>query len=233
MESSARRLLFTFVVALVLPAQAACVIAAEADTAAEREITRTLKDALAGSAEAAIRRLGTEDGFLRNQRARIALPEGLHRAATGLRRFGMGRYPAELETTLNRAAEAAVPELRVPFFDAISRIAFADVRAAVTAGDETAAQYFRRQTYASMATRFLPAVQAATRRLHTVEAYQQVAGRAAKVGLVSADAAKLDDYIAAKALDAVYAAMAEEERTMRAYSIGQTRTAVRRVVGTR
>jgi hypothetical protein len=227
------RLLFTFVVAVALPAQAARTGAAEADEVAEREITRTLKDALTASAEAAIRRLGTEDGFLRNQQARIALPEGLSRAATGLRRFGMGRYPAELETTLNRAAESAVPELRVPFIDAISRITFADVRSAVNAGDETAAQYFRRQTNADIFKRFLPAVQSATRRLHTAEAYQQVAGRAAKVGLLSADAARLDEHIAAKALDAVYAAMADEERAMRAYSIRQTRTAVRRVAGTR
>ena len=233
MESSVHRLLFTFVVALALPAQAARTVTGEADDAAEREITRTLKDALAVSTDAAIRRLGTEDGFLRNQQAHIALPDSLSRAATGLRRFGMGRYPTELETTLNRAAESAVPELRAPFIDAISRITFVDVRSAVNAGDETAAQYFRRQTYANMATRFLPAVQSATRRLHTAEAYQQVASRAARVGLVSADAAKLDEYIAAKALDAVYTAMADEERAMRAYSIGQTRTAVRRVARAR
>ncbi len=233
MDSSLHRLLFTFVVALALPAQAARTVVAQVDESAEREITRSLKDALAASADAAIRRLGTEDGFLRNQQARIALPEGLSRAAAGLRRFGLGRYPAELETTLNRAAESAVPELRVPLSNAISRITFADVRAAVNAGDETAAQYFRRQTYADMAPRFLPAVHSATRHLRTAEAYQQVAGRAAKVGLVSADAAKLDEYIASKALDAVYAAMADEERAMRAYSIRQTRTAVRRVAGAR
>jgi len=224
--------LFTFVVVLALPAEAARTVAA-ADESAEREITRTLKDALSASTEAAIRRLGTEDGFLRNQQARIALPDSLSRAAAGLRRFGMGRYPAELETTLNRVAESAVPELRAPFIDAISRITFVDVRSAVNAGDETAAQYFRRQTYANMATRFLPAVQSAAHRLHTADVYQQVAGRAAKVGLLSADAAKLDEYVAGKALDAVYAAMADEERAMRAYSIRQTRTAVRRVAGAR
>jgi len=230
MDACVHRLLFTFVVALALPAQAARTVGTKGDEAAEREITRTLKDALKASA-AAIGRLGTEGGFLRNQQARIALPQSLSRAATGMRRFGMGRYPAELETTLNRAAESAVPELRAPFIDAISRITFIDVRSAVNAGDETATHYFRRQTYATMAVRFLPAVQAATRQLHTAEAYQQVAGRAAKVGLLSADAAKLDEYIAGKALDAVYGAMADEERAMRAYSIRQTRTAVRRVSG--
>src|SRR2546423_1519360 len=52
------------------------------------------------------------------------LPEGLSRAANGLRRFGMGRYPAELEVNLNRAAEAAVPELLPILLEAIARIDF-------------------------------------------------------------------------------------------------------------
>lgn len=233
MDGSVHRLLFTFVVTLALPAQAARPVVAQADETGEQAITRTLQEALVACSAAAIRRLGSKDGFLSNPQARIALPDSLSRAATGLRRFGLGRYPAELETALNRAAEAAVPELRAPFIDAISRITFVDVSAAVNAGDQTAAQYFRRQTYAAMAVRFLPAVQSATGRLHTAEAYRQVAGRAAKVGLLSSDAAKLDEYIAAKALDAVYSAMADEERTMRAYSIQQTRSAVRRVAGAR
>ena len=66
-----------------------------------------------------------------------------------------------------------------------------------------------------MAARFLPAVQAATRKLHVAAAYNQVAGRAAKIGLVHAADANLDQYIARKALDAVYSTIAEEERAMR------------------
>ena len=47
------------------------------------------------------------------------------------------------------------------------------------------------------------------------------------------DTANLDDYIATKALDAVYQTMAEEERTMRASPIPSTQKAVRRISGTR
>lgn len=233
MERAVHRLFFTFILVLALPAQAARNVVSAADDASEEQITRTLQDALSLSAQAAIRRLGREDGFLRNERVHIPLPDSLARAASALRRVGMVRYPVELETNLNRAAEAAVPELGVPFVDAISHITFADARAAVSAGDETAAQYFRRQTYSGMAIRFLPAVRAVTGRLRVADSYQQVAGRAAKFGLLRSDDANLDDYITAKALDAVYATMAEEERAMRTYPMQQTQKALRRVSGVR
>src|SRR5678815_5487107 len=108
MEMALHRLLFTFVVALALPAQAARSVTA--DERSDDEIARALKEALSVSADGAIRILGREGGFMLNPRVRIPLPDSLSRAATTLRRFGMSRYPEELELTMNRAAEAAVPE---------------------------------------------------------------------------------------------------------------------------
>jgi Protein of unknown function (DUF4197) len=231
MERGVHRLFFTFIVALALPAEAARNAASAATDASEQELTLALQDALSVNAEAAIRRLGRQDGFVRNERVHIPLPDGLSRAASTLRRLGMARYPVDLETNLNRAAEAAVPELRAPFLEAIARVTFADARAMGSAGDETAVQYFRRKTYNGMTVRFLPAVHSATRRLQVADSYQQVARRAAKVGLLRADTANLDDYITAKALDAVYATMAEEERAMRTYPIRQTQKTLRRISG--
>jgi uncharacterized protein DUF4197 len=225
------RLFFTFIVALALPAQAARNVAVE--EVSEREITRALKDALSVSAESAVRRLGREDGFLLNQKVHIALPENVSRAATTLRRFGMARYPDELEITMNRAAEAAVPELRALLLDAVARINFDDARAVINAGDHSAARYFRAQTQTAMEVRFLPLVRAATRKLRVAEAYNQVAGRAAKVGLMRSENANLDDYITRKALDGVYATMVEEERTLRASPARPIQKVLRSASGTR
>ena len=54
------RLLFTFVVALALPAQAARSVA---DERSDDEIARALKEALSVSSEGAIRTLGREGGL--------------------------------------------------------------------------------------------------------------------------------------------------------------------------
>jgi hypothetical protein len=223
-----RRLFLTFIVSLAGPAQAAGDAIVNIDDARRDERARAVKDILTVSAETVVRRLGREDGFLRDERAHIPLPDGLTRAATGLRRFGMGRYPAELEVNANRAAEAAVPALRPLLLESISQIDVIEMRAGLHAG-ETASQYFRRQTHSTLATRFLPMVREATRRLRVADLYQQVAGRASKVGLLRSNAANLDEYITLKALEAVYAGMAEEERALRAPAARQTQKTLRKV----
>jgi hypothetical protein len=145
----------------------------------------------------------------------------------------MARYPEELESYDNRAVEAAVPELRVLLLDAIARIGFDDARAVIAASDQSAVHYFRAQTQAAMEKRFVPAVQRATRRLRVADAYNQVAGRAAKVGLVRSEDANLDEYIVRKALDGVYATMAEEEGALRASPIPPTQKVLRSASGAR
>jgi glycine/D-amino acid oxidase-like deaminating enzyme len=217
--------------ALLCVSEAARAVDQESTADAEREITRSMQAALTASAAAALQRLGAADGFLRNDRARIPLPENLIHTATGMRRFGMGRYPDQLQIALNRAAESAVSDLRDPMREVIGRLTFADMRNAVAAHDESVVEYLRRTTSDEMLKRFLPAVQAANRRQRVADAYQGIASRAAKAGLMSPDSAQLDPYVATKALAAVYDAMREEERVRHAESMRRTQAFVRRVSG--
>lgn len=231
MEHPLHRFWVSLALALLCVSEAARAADQESSVDGEREITRSTQAALSASATAAIQRLGAADGFLRNDHARIPLPESLTHTATGMRRFGMGRYPEQLQTALNRAAESAVSELREPMREAIDRLTFADVRNAVAAHDQSAVAYLRRTVSEELLKRFLPAVQAANRRQRVAEAYQQIAGRAAKAGLMSPDSAQLDPYVAAKALAAVFDAMGEEERVRHADSMRRTQAFVRRVSG--
>jgi transposase len=146
--------------------------------------------------------------------------------------FGdLGRYPDELVVAMNRAAESAVPEARALLVDAISQMSVDDGKEVIRGGAESATRYFRRQTEAAMAARFLPVVQAATRRLQVADPYNQAAGRAAKVGLLRLEDSNLDEYVTRKALDGVYSAMAEEERAIRAHPMQQTQKTLRKVFG--
>ncbi len=226
-----QRFFLTLMVALALPLQAAR--EASTDEDAERDLARSLKDDLILSATGAIQHLGRQDGFLQNQKAHIPLPETLSRAASGLRRFGMSRYPEELEVTINRAAEAAVPELRNLLVESIERLTFDDPKALAEAGAQASVLYVRNRTQTVMATRFLPIVQATTRRLRVAESYNQVAGRASKVGLLRSDDANLDEYISRKALEAVYSAMIDEQRVLRVAPTKRGSRVVRSASGTR
>ena len=75
------------------------------------EASSGVKAALTQGAEAAVALLGKPNGFLSNPQVRIPLPGQLADAAKLLKRFGMGQRVEELETTLNRAAEAVLGEV--------------------------------------------------------------------------------------------------------------------------
>ena len=68
-----------------------------------------VKAALEQGVTIAVGLLGQSGGFLNNPSVRIPLPGYLEDAAKLMKRFGQGKRIEELETSLNRAAEMAVP----------------------------------------------------------------------------------------------------------------------------
>ena len=75
----------------------------------QTEMIGGLKEALAQGTETAINSLGKTDGFLANDLVRIPLSENAQKVADLARRIGGKRYVDEFVTTMNRAAENAVP----------------------------------------------------------------------------------------------------------------------------
>ena len=75
----------------------------------DKDASAGLKTALEKGALAAVALLGKPDGFLGNPKVRIALPGFLDDAAQLLKMTGQGKRVDELVTSMNRAAEAAVP----------------------------------------------------------------------------------------------------------------------------
>src|ERR1700751_1722876 len=100
-----------------------------------RDAVSGLKDALTQGSAAAIAKLGVENGFLGNDKVRIPLPEPIHRVEGGLRMLGRKSQADELETTMNRAAEKAVPEAKPLFVQAIRRMSIEDAKEILTGGD--------------------------------------------------------------------------------------------------
>lgn len=219
----------------VLPLIAALVAAAPAwaqlEAVSNRDAINALKGALYRGTRAAVDELGRENGFYGDPRVRIALPETLRRAEKNMRRFGMGRYADELLVTLNRAAEAAVPEARVLFVDAIRQMSVYDAKGILTGGETAATAYFRRKTSGPLRERFLPIVRAATARVGLAQKYNQYARYGVRVGLVRAEDANLDDYVTGKALDGLFFMVAEEEKKIRKDPVGTASSLLKRVFG--
>lgn len=175
----------------------------------------SLKQALTQGAETAVASLAKENGFLGNDKVRIPLPESLQKADSLLRKFGMGSYADDLTTSMNRAAEAAVPEAKVLLTGAVKKMTVEDAKGILTGGNDAATQYFRKNTEAALTEKFKPIVNNSMKRVKLAEKYDQFAGKGAKLGLVDERDTKLDDYITRKAMDGLFLMMAEQEKAIR------------------
>jgi len=205
--------------------------AAGLDKISNQDAIAGLKAALEKGSSAAVNNLGRSDGFFGNDRVKIPLPESLKRYERLMRGVGMGKYADELILTMNRAAEAAVPEAKVLLVDAVKRMSVQDAKGILTGGDTAGTEYFKRTTSDPLRARFLPIVQQATRKVKLAESYNNYAGQAAKLGLVSKEHASLDAYVTQKALDGLFFMIGEEEKKIRRDPVGAGTDIIKKVFG--
>jgi hypothetical protein len=214
--------------ALVIPAAAS---AAGLADISNRDAINGLKEALARGSQAAVARLGVEDGFLRNDSVRIGLPPALRSAEAVIRSIGMGTQADDLVLRMNRAAEAAVPQARTLLTNAVKKMSVQDAKGILTGGDDAATQYFKRTTSEPLARQFQPIVKKAMQKVKLAEKYNEIAASGTRFGLVKDEDAKLEDYVTRRALEGLFVAIAEEERKTRKDPAGAASAIIRKVFG--
>jgi hypothetical protein len=210
---------------------AAAIAATALASITQQDASGALREALSRGATAAIAKLGVADGFLGNPDVKIPLPGKLQQAEKTLRLLGLGPRIDELVTTMNRAAEAAVPEAKPLFMDAVKQLSLADAKAILNGGDDAGTQYFRRVTTDKLRAKLLPIVKASTDRLQVAGQYNAIAGQASRLGLLDARTASVENHVTDKALDGLFLMMAREERSIRKDPLGQASKLLQKVFG--
>ncbi|MEW6689737.1 MAG: DUF4197 domain-containing protein [Pseudomonadota bacterium] len=205
--------------------------AASLDKLSNQDAVAGLKAALERGTGIAVDALGRTDGFFGNGAVKIPLPDSLRRYEKLMRGVGLGRHADELILTMNRAAEAAVPEAKRLFVDAVKKMSVRDAKGILTGGQTAGTEYFRRTTSDPLRARFLPIVKRATARVKLAEKYNQYAATGAKFGLIKKEQANLDDYVTQKALDGLFYMVAEEEKKIRQDPVRAGSNIIRRVFG--
>lgn len=206
--------------------------AAGVGTLSDKDSVAGLKAALGQGAERAVSTLGATDGFLGNPTVRIPLPPTLAKGERMFKMLGLDKQAKELVTSMNRAAEAAMPEARTLLVDSVKQMSVNDARQILTGGDDAATQYFRRTSYDKLSARFLPIVKQTTDRSDLSKQYNEFAGQAARLGVIEPRDAKVEDYVTRKALDGLFTMIAEEERAIRKDPLGQANKLLQSVFGT-
>ena len=204
---------------------------ANLDALSNQEAVSGLKAALEKGAGVAVDLLGKTDGFLGNGAVKIPLPDSLKKYEKLMHSVGMGKYADELVLTMNRAAEAAVPEARKLFVDSIKKMSVQDARGVLTGGPTSGTDYFKRSTTDQLREKFLPVVKRATARVQLAEKYNQYAKKGVQFGLVKKEQANLDDYVTQKALDGLFFMVAEEEKKIRQDPVKAGSSIIQKVFG--
>jgi hypothetical protein len=174
-----------------------------------------VRAALESGARFAVAQLGRADGFWGNPQARIPLPPALEQAAKLLQSLGQGAKVDELRLAMNRAAERAVPAGQEVLLQAVHALTVQDAKAILTGGDTSVTDFFSARTRQPLSVKFLPIVQDATQKVDLAGKYDQLAGKAAALGLLKGDDVHLANFVTGKTLDALYHLVAEQEKTIR------------------
>lgn len=176
----------------------------------------SLKQALSQGAESSVVGLAQTNGFLGNPKVRIPLPSNLTEAEAKLRKLGLGGYATDLNTAMNRAAEAAVPEAKVLLLNAVANMTVTDAKNILMGKEDAATQYFRSNTEAALAAKFKPVVAKSMQKVALAQSYNRFATAGATLGLVKQSDATLEDYITKRAMDGLFLMIAEKEKEIRA-----------------
>ncbi|UCV11411.1 DUF4197 domain-containing protein [Dechloromonas denitrificans] len=225
------RILQKTVFALCLTLTAAFAQAGALDVISSGDASAGVKEALAKGADYAVASLGKEGGFLGNSKVKIPLPGYLDKAEKGLRMFGMGKQADQLIETMNHAAEQAVAEAKPILSDSIKKMSVQDAKGILTGGEDSVTQYFKRTSTEQLTAKFMPIVKASTQKLDLAGQYNAFAGKAASSGLIDQKDADLDGYVTQKAMDGLFAMIAEEEKKLRANPLGAGSSLLKKVFG--
>jgi hypothetical protein len=204
------------------------------------QVTAGLKEALAKGVQQAVSTLGKEDGFLSDVSVKIPMPDSLKKVETTLRSLGQEKMADEFVTTMNRAAEQAVPEAAAVLGDSVKQMSIADAKNILTSTNNAATEYFRRTGETNLYARFLPIVKAATEKAGVTSAYKKMSDAASgELGglggfgrsLLTSHTPNLDDYVTRKALDGLFLKIGEQEKQIRENPVARTTDLLQKVFG--
>ena len=197
----------------------------------QSEASGGLKDALAQGAKVAVQQLGKPGGFSNDPEVRIELPGKLGKAARTMKMMGMGAQVEQLETSMNKAAEAAVPEAQALLLDAVKKMTVTDAKGILSGPNDAATQYLNRTSREQIRARFLPIVKKATDQVGLAQQYNAFASQAATFGVIDAKSASVEGYVTEQALNALFEVIAKQEASIRQNPAGAATSLAKKVFG--
>ncbi|WP_461519767.1 DUF4197 domain-containing protein [Porticoccus sp.] len=195
------------------------------------ELASGLKEALRVGTGNVVSRLGTTDGFLADEQIHIPLPAQIQQAKGLLETVGMGASLTDLETRLNRAAEAATPQAKALFLDAISTMTIDDAKKIYNGPEDAATSYFREKMNGPLGEAMRPVIADSLSQVGAVQVYDGIVSEYKTLPFVPDLKTNLTDYTIEKGMDGIFYYLAREEAAIRQDPAKQTTALLKKLFG--
>lgn len=195
----------------------------------QRDAARGVTEALGVAALRATEQLGRHNGFFADPAVHIPLPEQFAGVQRSLRPLGLSGPLDDLERSVNRAAEAAMPEAGRIFADVIRGLTISDAIAIVRGGEDAATRYLRANTEGRLTRLITPPMRRTLEASGAFRLMDMVAGQFSLRSLSRSLRGDVTDFSVRKALDGGFTYVAREERAIRRDPARRTSDILRRV----
>lgn len=209
------------------------------------EISAGLKEALSQGVTNGVKLLSANNGFYSDMAVRIGLPPEALVITENISRLPGGEaLVSNVIKSINAAASDAAAEAAPIFANAIRNMSFTDATKILAGGKDAATQYFKRTTNDELKRLFASKINTSLNKKLVGEvsaasswntltskwndAANTLVGKVAGLRTVNTD---LSDYLTQKALDGMYAKIADQEANIRSNASARTTTLLKRVFG--
>jgi len=197
----------------------------------QQEMAAGLKQALEVGTNTVVAQVGKRNGFYQDTAIHISLPASLARVQRTLNKVGLSSSLDELELSLNRAAEQAVPKAKKLFLQAIRDMSWDDVMQIYNGPDNAATRYFQNKMTPALRREMHPVVQTTLASAGVIKAYDKVMKQYYAIPFMPNVKTDLGEYAIAKTLDGMFYYLAKEEAAIRRDPRKRTTELLKRVFG--
>ena len=215
-------------------------------------VSSGLKEALKGGVNFAVKQLGSNNGYLNTASAKIPLPDNLAKGEALIRKAGGDKMADDLINSMNSAASKAAPQTAQIFMDAIDKMSLADAQKILSGGNDAATNYFKANTTDSLKKSINPIIQESMKDNQVASYYEPVnniykstAGNLVGNSGITSMAKNfgvdsyipgnsnesLDEFVTSKAIDGLFAMIAQKEAEIRTNPVAQTSSLLKQVFG--
>lgn len=195
------------------------------------EIQKAFKQALTKGSETVVKQLSVKGGFNADPNIHIPLPDSLKTVQSTLKQFGMSKYMDDVETKLNRAAEAATPEAKALFLNAIQNMSFDDVKTIYNGPQDSATQFLKSKTSLNLKAKMAPIIESSLNEVGAIAAYDKAIDKYKSLPFVPNVKADLLEHVSNKGLDGMFFYLAQEEAAIRKDPVKQSTELLKKVFG--